>query len=861
MPYPRPTSPLTFEPLQLRPDENLLDDSSSEDEQQRAQKRRRIEKCGQDYLQGRSLFIQSAGLKGPLGDGWRNPWRKRPKEDTRTAKEGLSKLNDRTRVSLFVPETVPRRVDHEVIEVEDSSSRSDRSTHGLEGFPNLANMAKATDGKDISEKAGPRTKSHEEARKSSPQQQPAQPSPILPPSSNPFQSKAVAASVLRAEDWLRTNRKLSRTSEHRAPSPTPNPAPRSKLPIPRPERASSKEDLVRDEHNVTSKMDAQRIKSYSAFTPINEPTRQGSTGFVDPPKVTIVKPNTEHSHDELAEMATKAVESLSQSRPVEEVPFNVPVESYQAAKIELGKSMLNKKRQDAQSASPSRPNTSQGLPGRIEKKFKTATARRSLHTVPPSTNLPEFEYRPRAPAPSKATADRTAKDVASSSRDVLPDEPRKPRRMVFNSSGETLKEVAKERVEDKPTEVEQQGREAVPLLQSEDAAAAEVPQNTSTERARVVDQPPPPTLSTETSKTETASVTNMPSAQVVPQHQMAPPPFESHPSNDPIDTGDKIPDVIPANEERVEDSIMLLSTQAAVARAIESFQADIITPMKEVTSQGEAICQPPVVQQCNTDGITPFAAFNTPSPARRRPQPATVKSAIQSTQAMMDAMTPFAFSTAKKAPLKPACEPSQPSSKAKSTARRKQKRASFAPPSPPPAQSMLKSSLRVTKPHSQSSSNDSNKEPTEPSPFGKLGFDMDTSPEGSPAGSPRPASPKNANDSLPSLSSLLHPRHQAESTALAHPQSAISATVPFTLTAGSAPMSISTPCGGQQDGQRVPDPLPYGDDDLENDIDDIGSFLTSWDPEKELRSIASGSVPVKSSFKKNGKGSMSARYR
>ena len=47
---------------------------------ERAAKRRRIEDYARDYLKGRDIFIASAGLKGPFGNGWRNPWASRSSE-------------------------------------------------------------------------------------------------------------------------------------------------------------------------------------------------------------------------------------------------------------------------------------------------------------------------------------------------------------------------------------------------------------------------------------------------------------------------------------------------------------------------------------------------------------------------------------------------------------------------------------------------------------------------------------------------------------------------------------------------------------------------------------------------------------
>ena len=78
----RSVSLLEAEPLSILPEDELFegsDDEISGNEQRR--KRRRIEDLGRKYLEGKPLFILSAGLKGPLQPGWINPWRKKKDEN------------------------------------------------------------------------------------------------------------------------------------------------------------------------------------------------------------------------------------------------------------------------------------------------------------------------------------------------------------------------------------------------------------------------------------------------------------------------------------------------------------------------------------------------------------------------------------------------------------------------------------------------------------------------------------------------------------------------------------------------------------------------------------------------------------
>lgn len=77
----RPTSPVSYENAPQSVEDVICpgsDDEESSDER-REKKRRRIEAFATQYLQGRALLIQTAGLKGPFESGWRNPWARQTK--------------------------------------------------------------------------------------------------------------------------------------------------------------------------------------------------------------------------------------------------------------------------------------------------------------------------------------------------------------------------------------------------------------------------------------------------------------------------------------------------------------------------------------------------------------------------------------------------------------------------------------------------------------------------------------------------------------------------------------------------------------------------------------------------------------
>ncbi|KAL2799862.1 hypothetical protein BJX66DRAFT_230671 [Aspergillus keveii] len=107
MPPRRLPSPLALETCSsLASDAEDYDLACSDDEldeRQRSARRRKIEKLGEAYLQGRPLFILSAGLRGPLDKGWNNPWRKDRK------KSAASQIGGADADQPVIPETNSRK--------------------------------------------------------------------------------------------------------------------------------------------------------------------------------------------------------------------------------------------------------------------------------------------------------------------------------------------------------------------------------------------------------------------------------------------------------------------------------------------------------------------------------------------------------------------------------------------------------------------------------------------------------------------------------------------------------------------------------------------------------------------------------
>ena len=112
MPYPRPVSPFSLETCEPPADDVISQDLPASDDElndaERTAKYQRIEKLAESYLQGRPLFLLSASLKGPFDQGWRNPWRK---DRNSISNKKIDKLRKKHRESVghAVQETVVRQ--------------------------------------------------------------------------------------------------------------------------------------------------------------------------------------------------------------------------------------------------------------------------------------------------------------------------------------------------------------------------------------------------------------------------------------------------------------------------------------------------------------------------------------------------------------------------------------------------------------------------------------------------------------------------------------------------------------------------------------------------------------------------------
>ena len=286
--YPRPVPIIEPDEAPLLSDTVVYERWNDEVEQEaakRASKRRkRIQGCAYAYLRDEPVVILSAGLKGPFGKSWKNPWHKRKRDG------GEMEVMDRT---WEVPETTTRAATA-------FSGVPDRQEQRRRGHADERAVL-PDDGRE----------------RSSPKQKELEPSVDVlnargrPTTNNGGQSPT---SVKRVEDWLKRNEVYT-------------------------ERLNREIDSLHSQSSPTPK------------------TRPGSAS------------GQAANHDRVAAKQCQPGHARTTRERKSEPP------------VSFGQSM-----NDAQSSAPTHDSPGRAEAAIIEHK------RRSVHKVPPSTNLDAFEY-------------------------------------------------------------------------------------------------------------------------------------------------------------------------------------------------------------------------------------------------------------------------------------------------------------------------------------------------------------------------------------------------------------------------------------------------------------------------------------
>ncbi|KAL8672402.1 MAG: hypothetical protein Q9168_003141 [Polycauliona sp. 1 TL-2023] len=241
---------------------------------------------------------------------------------------------------------------------------------------------------------------------------------------------------------------------------------------------------------------------------------------------------------------------------------------------------------------------------------------RSPHVLPPSTNLPEFEYHRRSREHSRSPERRSFKEDLEAAKKKARAEKRW--RLSFtsgsvkgrNPKGSSANSRLSQSVEHSSNEVTKPTKESIP----------EQPEETKPGRIEV-----------------------LPEAQIVQDAAF------KMPSG--LSTGVLETDKLPIQDPRSEDgdSYLGLSTQAAMLKAQDTFQNDLVSSTDKRDERMIPRCQVQHVHDAVDDGshaavdpdhTVPGTKFQTP---QKDNEPTN-------TQAMIDAMSPFAQTTIRKGP-------------------------------------------------------------------------------------------------------------------------------------------------------------------------------------------------------------------
>ncbi|KAK0512041.1 hypothetical protein JMJ35_005169 [Cladonia borealis] len=683
-----PTSPLDFEPLETRPEDILYPGSDQEydyDDDKRAKKKLRVEILGRQYLEGRPLFIQSAGLRGPFEDGWVNPWarekRKRGTNDTKRRLETADDEEENHTVGLEVGKgdsTVKRRhpgdISNGIV-----NGDSEKATSVAKRSPVRANHTAKRRKRD----------SVDESRHDDEVERPVKTGP--------------AASNNSKNHWLKSDHAyLQAGSRSSRRSPTPTAATKSRtrpVTLPPPEKAQHRRASSR------TTPDAQRIGVYSGgFTPINprpkskdggiqsettaEPPRQDpkqiEASTIGSPKIRVEEKDlrsaderTRHAHEEVQRLSQEAVERAVKEDGYLQYP-QAKIESQEAAsrayhsKLEPYVSGF---------VVTDHATSSAGL------KAASRVPKPSPHAAPPSTNLPEFRYRytrkcsssgssrdgnpvvtgvepvqkrarsgPSSSSDSEAFAQEleaaqikaaAAKSFGSSHSSSSPaveghetnsikKNTQALRRLTFTPSGGA--KLAKSRTSSSPS--------------SNTAAAGQAKSKTGVHEGNGL-------VRKESTRSFDLGISDgtrsrdslmLPEAQVVPNAPIQLAQARSDPSTNLFET-DKRSINLPSFDEG--DSYLNLSTQAAFVKAQRSFKDDLYS-LKSSPLQEKAGKTRTAASRYTAPDVTPLAkggrAHGTTRRQTAKAEENDDEEEALSTQAMVDAMSPFAITTIKKRP-------------------------------------------------------------------------------------------------------------------------------------------------------------------------------------------------------------------
>ena len=745
----RPISPLSYEPLYIPPEEILYPGSDEEaTPEERQKKKLRVEIQGQQYLNGRPLFIQSAGLRGPFDKGWVNPWRSKKR---RRGVDDVSRFPE-TGTKTF--SRYPRG--------EAGPNAEKRSSVAVPSYKVL-DYALGNGAPLVTEASGQHKSTAKRRRHGEFDE------PRAYHGSQRKIDQGVAAPDSNRHHWLKTDKAYPRThlkEDIRSSTPTPAAKPRSKShvtsslhpehlgrAITSPTEFNYRKCLPRSkEHELkigdTNENTTSAASEEAPIETVELTTTDLAPGVIDP--VNTVPFNvrerslskadtiTRYGYDEVKRLSQRAIRRAE-------------VENGQLQEKRLSQEAVARAIESDQKKAISRltPYVSEAVLGddaassAALKAAKAPKPKPSPHAAPPSTYQPEFHYRYSRKGTSTSTSPQRAPFVDA------PEQPQeRPRSDSSSSSGSSAfaeaLEAAQEKaasksfasskssspaIEGPETRSVKKNRRAPRRLTFTPSGGAKVASartsskpsvsSSAAEHSKVEmnhqDKPPsndPPPLFRTSTKSSARSLTNgnrsrnsiiFPEAQVDP---IVHPPLgqaPSGPSTNLLETDKQSPKVPSVDDG---DSFLDLSTQAAVLKAQRTFQADVASALTPRRPKEEETI--PIGFTCRKAEITSMEHGRRETEATTAHFLASSDSddeEAMSTQALVDAISPFAVTTIKK---RPAAAPKATSVIPSPTERRKAR-------SPPQAPMLFSDSPGTTAFRTHSPSMSTSPSPT-PSP-------------------------------------------------------------------------------------------------------------------------------------------------
>lgn len=638
MPYKRAISPFSLETYELSADDITSDELPASDDElteaERAAKRQRIEKLAESYLQGQPLFILSASLKGPFEQGWRNPWKKDRKAivSRQAKKRGKRVIQNAGRV---VQETDLRQPKY----------REDLPVAALCPPAAISRIAQSPNVQD-SNASSPVTSRSAQKRPLQAaihdDQFRATPRSIKKPKETPsWQTNDHSFSPGGPADWLKKDRRRLNFTQYEPPS-----SPTSEIVSRQAENKARFGSMRTMEIRPPAMASRRRI----SITPaVGEGTRTAERMDISP-EVSRVATITQRNQDPIVEKTlASGPPSTHRSSPSVEVPvassFRVISSTSQLPRFEYRRWHQENNSSQAGQSSPVKPISPAVMDTSVEHIAPVSGAGKIQEDLLSDKIVAEVQDAPAAGSSEIASA-----SSAENGNSVPIDQP-----MVLDTP------VVTEEVDDAAVEPGDPEEPNEPLEQPVEDNPKEPSEAELVQMSKDLRFAGGAALSTcieegNQPETEQNTYENLPSAQHVP----APP-----------GVSDRIPSLHSTAMPRTnpgqnteESSDTQLSTQAALLHAQRSFQEDLESPEAEFIHPAEP--EDSVLGPHEESILAQETPYNGPQASQAVHQSSLrrfSKHRIQamSTQCMIDAVTPYTFSTEKKTKAFRELSPDQPS--------------------------------------------------------------------------------------------------------------------------------------------------------------------------------------------------------